>query len=216
MLVLELLGLLGMPVVTYFAVAQQWRGRVLLPSVFVLLGVLLYAGGDMHGWRMEWYLVDWLLVLSIQRALHSPTLAPYYEAKLWDRIPRVEADRKQIAQHLHGWLNDPRLTHPGMTLKLDLSGDLLVAVKLNGRWGRRRYTALDGCPHCVLESLIKGLAKEEPVEVFEEYRTGLSRREGCSVDIYYTGSSSYGIVMQVFDANRPPPPAGAGCALHAG
>lgn len=66
----------------------------------------------------------------------------------------------------------------------------------------------------MLEWLLRGPAKE-PVEVFEEYRTGLSRREGRAVDIYYTCSSSYGIVMQVFDANRPPPPAGAGCTLHA-
>lgn len=94
---------------------------------------MLYAGGDMHGGRMVWYLVDWLLVLSILQAAHSPALAPYYEAKLWDRIPRVEADRNRIGQDLYGWLNDPGLAYPGMTLKLDLSGDLLVAVKLNGR-----------------------------------------------------------------------------------
>lgn len=41
---------------------------------------MLYAGGDMHGGRMVWYLVDWLLVLSILQAAHSPALAPYYEA----------------------------------------------------------------------------------------------------------------------------------------
>ncbi|MCF3134428.1 hypothetical protein [Streptomyces olivochromogenes] len=214
MLVLELLGLLGMPVVSYFAVTQQWRGRVLLPVLFVLLGVLLYAGGDMHGWRLVWYVADWLLVLSILQAAHSPALAPYYEAKLWDRIPRVEADPNGIGQDLLGWLRDPRLSHPGMTLKLDLSGDLLVAVKLNGRWGRRRYAALQACPHCALESLVSGLVSEEPVKLFEEYRTGISKGEGCAMDIYYSPSPS-GVHMQVLDANRPPPPAGTGCTVHA-
>ncbi|MEU6064931.1 MULTISPECIES: hypothetical protein [Streptomyces] len=214
MLVLELLGLIGMPVVTYFAVTQAWRGRVLVPVLFVLFGVLLYAVGDMHGWRLVWYVADWLLVLSIVQAAHSPALAPYYEAKLWNRIPRVEADPNGIGQDLLGWLLDPRLSHPGMTLKLDLSGDLLVAVKLNGRWGRRRYTALEACPHCLLESLVGGLASEEPVEVFAEYRTGISSGEGRAIDIYYSRSPS-ALHMQVWDANRPPPAAGAGCTVHA-
>ncbi|MFF4041087.1 hypothetical protein [Streptomyces sp. NPDC001816] len=135
MLVLELLGLLGMPLVTYFAVSQQWRGRILLPVVFILLGVLLYVGDDMHGWRMVWYGADWLLVLLILQVLHSPAFASHYEAKLWDRMPRFEASLQGMGQDLHGWLHDPRLSHPGLSLKLDLNGDLLVAAKLNGQGG---------------------------------------------------------------------------------
>lgn len=213
MLVLEVLGLLGMPLITFFAVSQQWRGRVLLPVLFILLGVLLYVGGDMHGWRMIWYGADWIVVLLILQVLHTPAFASHYEAKLWDRIPRVDADLQGMRQDLHGWLHDPRLSYPGLSLKLDLNGDLLVAAKMNGQWGRRRFRAVEGCPHCVLESLVSALVAEEPVEVLEEYRTGISGGEGRAVDIYY-GGQPHGVVMHVIDANRQSPPAEAGCTLH--
>ncbi|MFG2127482.1 hypothetical protein ACGFNV_06740 [Streptomyces sp. NPDC048751] len=35
-------------------------------------------------------------------------------------------------------------------------------------------------------------------------------------DARYYGGQPYGVVMHVIDANRPSPPAGAGCTLHSG
>ncbi|MGI5404032.1 hypothetical protein ACQEVG_32170 [Streptomyces sp. CA-135486] len=196
---------------TYYSVVRQLRWRIFLPALFVSVALLLYANGDMHGWLMAWYLLDWVVILVVLRLVHRPEQVERHVQKLWERTPPVEAGTDRIGQELRRLSRDPRLCW--MSLELDPGGDLLVATNVAGRSVRHRFRTAEECPHCVLESMLREFVAVDPVDEIEFYRTETSAGMGCAAYVYFDQRA--GVRMDITHDGRNSPLAAAGCTIHA-
>ncbi|MGW2725573.1 hypothetical protein [Streptomyces sp. NPDC001492] len=209
---LELLSLAVVPLATYYGMARQRRWRILVPALYALTGVLLYANDDMHGWRMAWYLADLVAMLLILRFLNSPERVDRLVEKIWALTPPVESDRTGVEQELHRLSDEPRLRW--MCLELDTGGDLLVTTNLNGKSSRRRFRVAEECPHCLLEALLASFVAVEPVEHIEFYRTGTSQGEGYAAYVHFDRPAA-GVRIDVAQTNRMVALPAGDCSVHA-
>ncbi|MGW3121087.1 hypothetical protein ACWDBW_28725 [Streptomyces sp. NPDC001107] len=209
---LELLGLAVVPLATYYGVARQRRWRILVSALYALVGVLLYANDDMHGWRMAWYLVDLVAMLLILRFLNSPERVDRLVERIWALTPPEESDRTGVEQELHRLSDEPRLRW--MCLELDTGGDLLVTTNLNGRSARRRFRVTEECPHCLLEGLLASFVAVEPVAEIEFYRTGTSQGEGYAAYVHFDRSTA-GVRIDVAQTSRMVALPVGDCSVHA-
>ena len=212
MRVLELLGLIVVPLATYYGIVRGMRWRIFVPVMLALIGVLFFVDDDLPVWLVVWYNADLIAILVMQRVLHRPGPVDRRMEKIWATMPPVEAGKEKVERDLQTLSREPGLRW--ICLDLDEDGDLLVAAQANRRSIQGRFRIAGECPHCVLESLLASFTAVELVDQIAFYRTETSADRGCAAYIYFDRSAGT-VRTDVAHSGRLAADETEGCTVHA-
>jgi len=209
LLVLELLGLIALPLVAYYGVTRERRW--MKPVVGLLLAglaVLLYLG-DGPVWVLLLFAVACFGLVAFLRVASSPAWAPHFENKQWARAESFDGEPHKLLPLLRNTLLHPRSRW--LSLELDVNGDLLIGAATGGATSRFRIRPDDECRHCMLESMVSSFVDGPPAEVLGEYRAGTAAGRSCVVFMALRDGQ---MVMRVEHAGRAPYRPATACAVH--
>ncbi|WP_406404886.1 hypothetical protein OH805_37550 [Streptomyces sp. NBC_00879] len=212
MRVLELLGLIVVPLAAHYGIVREMRWRIFVPVLLALIGVLFYVDGDLPVWGVVWYNADLVAILVMQRILHRPELVDRRMEKIWATMSPVEPGKEKVERDLQALSGEPGMCW--ICLELDDDGDLLVAAKVNRRSVPGRFRIAGECPHCVLESLLASFTAVELVDQIEFYRTETSADQGCAAYVYFDRSAGT-VRIDIAHSGRLAAEEAEGCTVHA-
>jgi hypothetical protein len=209
-LVLELVGLIAVPLVAYYGVTRERRWlKPVLGALLAGLAVSLVAG-DRPFWLLVLFAAACFGTVAFLRIASSPAWAPHFENKQWARAESFDGEPHKLLPLLRDTLLNPRSRW--LSLELDVNGDLLIGAATGNETSRFRIRSGEDCRHCMLESMISSFVDGPPAEVLDEYRGDTSAGRSCVVFLALRDGQ---MVMRVEHAGRAPYRPALACAVHA-